>query len=326
MKGLALAALLVSTLLAAPLVADAQPTKMHQIGFLSVAHPAPMASRVDAFRQGLRDLGYIEGQNISVAYRWAEGKSERLTGLATELVRLKVSIIVVHGVAAAVATRLATATIPIVCFACGDVVSTKLVASLARPGGNITGVTSIHPEVSGKRLELLKEIVPGLARVAVLFNPGNPVSGPELKETKAAARALRLELNALPVKDPDEFENVFSSLTKGSVDAVIVLSDAMFDGQRQRIADLAATSRLPAVSFSGQFATAGGLMSYGADVFAISRRAASYVDRIFKGAKPADLPIEQPSIFERFINPRTAKALGLTIPPSLLQRADHVIH
>ena len=324
-RRLVLVVLLASSLLAAPLVAKAQPAKVHRIGFLSVASSSPMAPRVDAFRQGLRELGYVEGQNITIEYRWAEGKGERLPGLAAELIRLKVGIMVVHGVVAAVAAREASTTIPIVCFACGDVVSTGLVASLARPGGNITGMTSIHPEVSGKRLELLKETVPGLTRVAVLFNPGNPVSGPELKETEAAARSLGLQLQSFAVKDPDGLESAFPSMSRARAGAVIVLSDAMFDGRRKHIADLAAGNRLPAISFSGEFAKSGGLMAYGADVIAMSRRAATYVDRILKGVKPADLPVEQPTRFELIVNLKTAKALGLTIPQSLLLRADHVI-
>ena len=313
------------SLLATPLAADAQSAKVYRIGFLSVASSSSMAPRVEAFRQGLREFGYTEGKNISIEYRWAEGKDERLTGLAAELVRLKVDIMVVHGVVATLAARQASTTIPIVCFACGDLVATGLVASLARPGGNITGQTVLAPEVSGKRLELLKEVVPGLTRVAVLFNPGNPVSGPELRETEAAARSLGLELQSLGVRDPDGFESAFSSMKRERARALIVLSDAMFYGRRREIADLAATNRLPAISHLREFADAGVLMTYGPDVFAIARRAATYVDKILKGAKPADLPVEQPTRFEFVVNLKTARALGLTIPRSLLVRADHVI-
>ena len=312
-------------ILVTPLAAEAQPARVYRIGFLSVASSSPMAPRVEAFRQGLRELGYVEGQNINIEYRWAEGKHERLTGLAAELVSLKVGIMVVHGTAAVLAARQASTTIPVLCFACGDLVGTGLVASLARPDGNITGLTLITPEVSGKRLELLKEIVPGLTRVAVLFNPGNPVSGPELRETEAAARSLGLQLQALGVKDPDEFDSAFSSMRRERADAVIVLSDAMFYGRRRHIADLAAANRLPAISFTGEFAASGGLMAYGPDVFALARRAATYVDKILKGAKPADLPVEQPTKFELVVNLKTAKALGLTIPQSVLIRADYVI-
>jgi putative ABC transport system substrate-binding protein len=228
-------------------------------------------------------------------------------------------------VAATNAARKASGTIPIVCFACGDLLATGLVASLARPGGNITGQTIIAPDVTGKRLELLREIVPTLTRVAVLWNPDNLVSVPELKETQAVARALGLQLQLLGVRNPDEFGAAFSTMTKARADAIVVLSDAMFFGERKQIADLAATNRLPAISWTGEFAKSGGLLGYGPDVLEISRRAATYVDKILKGAKPADLPVEQPTKYELVINLKTAKALGLTLPQTLLLRADEVI-
>ncbi|MBI3706665.1 MAG: ABC transporter substrate-binding protein [Proteobacteria bacterium] len=305
--------------------AGAQQAKVYRIGFLSVASSSPMLPRVEEFRRGLRELGYVEGQNIAIEYRWGEGIDERLTGLAAELVRLKVDIMVVHGVVATLAARQATTTIPIVCFACGDAVSTGLVESLARPGGNVTGQTLLAPEAIGKRLELLKEVIPGLTRVAVLLNSSNPVSGPELRETETAARSLGLQLQSLSVTDPRGFESAFSSMNSARADALIVLSDAMFFGQRGQIADLATANRLPAISWFGDFAKSGGLMSYGPDVLAMARRAATYVDKIRNGAKPADLPIEQPTRFEFMINLKTAKALGITIPPTLLVRADEVI-
>ena len=312
-------------ILLAPPLAEAQPERMHRIGFLSVASSSSMAARVDAFRQGLRELGYVEGKNIIIDFRWGDGRNERLPRLAAELVQLKVGIVVAHGVAATVAAQKASTTIPIVCFACGDLLATGLVASLARPGGNITGQTIIAPDVTGKRLELLREVVPALTRVAVLWNPDNPVSVPELKETQAAARSLGLELQSLHVSNPADFRTAFSSMVQARADALVVFSDAMFFGELSQIADLAAKSRLPAISWTGEFAKSGGLMGYGPDVLAIARRAATYVDKILKGVLPADLPIEQPVKFEFVVNLKTARALGLTIPQALLLRADDVI-
>jgi putative ABC transport system substrate-binding protein len=280
---------------------------------------------VDALREGLRDLGYVEGRNLTIEFRWADGRNERLSGLAAELVGQGVAIVLAHGVAATEAARKASATIPIVCFACGDLLATGLVASLARPGGNVTGQTIIAPDVSGKRLELLREIVPALTRVAVLWNPDNAVSVPELKETQAAARALGLQLQSLGVRNRDELRTAFSAMSQARADAIVVLSDAMFFGERKQIADLAAANRLPAVSWSGEFAKSGVLLGYGPDVLSMSRRAATYVDRILKGAKPSDLPVEQPTKLELVVNLKTARALGLTVPQSLLLRADNVI-
>lgn len=314
-----------ATVLATPVLVGAQPGGAPRLAFLSVASQSTMASRIDAFRQGLRELGYVEGQNLDVEYRWAEGKHERLAGLAAELLGPKPRMMLVHGTAAVLAARQASATVPIVCFACGDLVSTGLVASLARPGGNLTGLTFIHPEITAKRLELLKQIVPGLARVAVLPNPSNPVSGPELKETETGARALGLQLLPHAVKDPSGFAGAVAAMTRQRADAVIVLSDAMFYGQRQQIADLAVAARLPAISWTGEFASAGGLMTYGPDVHALARRAATYVDRLLKGARPADVPIEAPTKFELVVNLRTASTLGLTIPQALLLRADDIV-
>jgi len=284
-----------------------------------------MASRVEAFRQGLREFGYIEGQNITIEYRWGDGKEERLAELVSELVHLNVGILATHGVLATIAARNASPKIPIVCFDCGDLVSTGVVESLAHPGGNITGVTLVHPEASGKRLELLKEIVPGLSRLAILYNFNNPVSGPELESTQAAGRSLRLQLQSIGVKDPSELESAFSSMSRERADAVIVLSDAMFLGRGKQIADLAAANRLPAILWTGAYPKEGGLIGYGPDAPALARRAASYVYKILKGAKPGDLPIEQPTKFELVINLKTAKALGLDVPLQLQQRADEVI-
>jgi ABC-type uncharacterized transport system substrate-binding protein len=303
----------------------AQKPSQYRIGFLTPASAASMEARIGRFRQGLGDLGYIEGQNTAIEYRWADGKEGRLVDLAIELVRLKVDVLVSHGVLATQAAKRASATIPIVCFACGDAVSVGLVESLSRPGGNITGLTVLAPEVSGKRIELLKEAIPGLNRVAVLWNSDNPVSRPELTEAEDAARSGGLRLQSISVTKPSDFERAFSSMRADGAQAVIVLSDAMFFGNRKQIADLAAANRLPAISYTGEFAKSGTLMGYGPDLQALASRAAIYVDKILKGAKPGELPIEQPAKFELVINLKTAKALGLTVPPPLLSRADEVI-
>ena len=314
------------SLLAAPLTAEAQQAgKVYRIGFISPASSSPMAARDEAFRQGLRALGYILGQNITIEYRWADGKNERLTGFAAELVNLKLDIIVTHGGEATRAVQQVTTTIPIVIAAADDPLASGLVASLARPGGNITGLSILTPDLTGKRLELLKALLPGLTRVAVLWNPGNPISEPELRKAEAAAAPLGLQLQSLGLRDPREFASAFSSMKRERADALFLLSDAMFFGRRKEIADLAASNRLPLVAHLREFADAGGLMTYGPNVLELHRRAATYVDKILKGAKPGDLPVEQPTKFDLVINLKTAKALGLTVPPSLLQRADQVI-
>jgi len=303
----------------------AQAQETHRIGLVSPSSASAMASRVEAFRQGLREFGYIEGRNITIEYRWGDGKDERLTELVSELVGLNVSVLDTHGVLATITARNASAKIPIVCFDCGDLVSTGVVESLASPGGNITGVTLIHPETSGKRLELLKEIVPGLTRLAILYNSANPVSKPELESTLVAGRLLRMQLQSIGVKDPSELESAFSSMSHERSDALIVLSDAMFLGRRKQVADLAAANRLPTIFWTGDYPKVGGLVGYGPDGFVLARRAASYVYKILQGAKAADLPIEQPTKFELVINLKTAKALGLTVPASVIARADEVI-
>src|SRR5262249_34934904 len=303
----------------------AEAQEAYRIGLVSPATSSSMASRVEAFRQGLREFGYIEGKNITIEYRWGDGEDDRLAELVSQLVNLKVGMLATHGVRATVVARNTNAKIPIVCFDCGDLVSTGVVESLAHPGGNITGVTLIHPETSGKRLELLQEIVPGLTRLAILYNSANPVSEPELKSTQAAGRLLGLQLLSIGARDPSELESAFSTISRERADALIVLSDAMFLGRREQIADLAATNRLPAIFWTGEYAKAGGLIGYGPDGLALARRAASHVDKILKGAKAGDLPVEQPTKFELVINLKTAKALGLSIPPALLARADEVI-
>jgi putative ABC transport system substrate-binding protein len=297
----------------------------YRVGLVSPGSASSMAPRIEALKNGLRDHGYVEGQNITIEYRWGDGMDERVPGLVSDLMNLKVDMFLTHGVLATRAARDASATIPIVCFDCGDLVATSLVESLSRPGGNITGVTLIHPEMSGKRLELLKEMIPGLARVAVLYNSGNPVAEPELRSTQDAARMLKLHLQSVGVKDPSAIERAVTSMTRERADALIVLSDAAFLGRRRQIAELVAANRLPTIFWTGDYAKVGGLVGYGPDGVAIARRAARYVDKILKGANPRDLPIEQPIKFELVFNLKAANALGLTIPPTLLARADEAI-
>jgi putative ABC transport system substrate-binding protein len=317
------AALAALALLAAPLAAPAQqPGKTARIGFLFfVTSP----SLDEAFRQGLHELGYVEGQNIAIEYRSAEGKDERLPGLAAELVRLKVDVIVAASPPATEAAKGATSTIPIVFAVSGDPVAAGLVASLARPGGNITGLATISGDVLGKQLELLKGVAPKVSRVAVLQNPSNPGHALMLPQAEGAARALGVQLQVLKARTPSEIEAAFAAMSSQRAGGVLVLRDALFRAQRAQIVALAAKRRLPAVYGLREEAEAGGLMAYGASVPHMFRRAATYVDKILKGAKPADLPVEQPTKFELVINLKTAKALGLTIPSSLLGQADQVI-
>ncbi len=314
-------------LLAAPLAADAQqPGKVPRIGFLWASSPSDPASQRyrEVFRRGLRDLGYIEGQNIAIESRSAEGKYDRLPGLAAELVRLQVDVIVAVG-AAAPAAKQATTTTPIVMVGAGAAVEAGLVASLARPGGNITGLTQMLPELTAKRLELLKEAVPKVSRVAVLWNSANPVKALDWREIQVAARALGVTLQSVEVQEPDEFDRALAAIPRGHPDALITLDDSLTFLHRTRIVNVAAKSRLPAMYGLTAFAEAGGLMAYGPNVPDLFRRAATFVDKILKGAKPADLPVEQPTRFELVVNLKTAKALGLTIPQSVLIRADQVI-
>ena len=308
-------------LLAAPLATEAQQAgKVYRVGLLRDGSPPD--PNVEAFRQGLRELGYVEGQNIAIEYRWAEGKRDRLPGLAAELVALKVDLIVTAGTTVTRAAKQATGTIPIVMAAIGDPVAAGLVASLAHPGGNITGLSILGPELAGKRLQLLKELLPGLSRVAVLSTLGNPHNALEFQWVRVAAQALGVELELLELRDPDELE---SAVNRVRPDALVTLSDpALFD-HRSRVVNLAAAGRLPAIYEHREYVAAGGLMSYARSQSDLHRRAAAYVDKILKGAKPADLSIEQPTKFELVINLKTAKALGLTIPQSLFVLADRVI-
>jgi len=314
-------------LLAPLLAADAQQAgKVPRIGFLQTGSPSDTLPRLDAFRQGLRELGWVEGQNIVIDYRFAEGRFDRLPDLAAELVRLKVDIIVAVPTPAVTAAKKATETIPIVMIGVGDPVGTGLIASLARPGGNVTGLSfSVGVETFGKELELLKETVPRVRRVAILSNPANPVQPLQIREVNVAARSLGVQLQLLEARGPNEFDGAFAAMAKERVGALLIVADSMFFLHRTRLADLAARSRLPAAYGYGESVEAGGLMSYGPNVRDLYRRSATFVDKILKGAKPADLPVEQPTRFELVINLKTAKALGLTIPQSILLRADEVI-
>jgi len=308
----------------APFVEAQQPTKIPRIGFLRTAPPP--GSYIEAFRQGLKELGYIEGKNIAFEYRWAGGKTDQLPELAAELVRLKVDIIVTDGTPPALAARKASSTIPTVMAASGDPVGTGLIASLARPGGNITGLTSINAELGGKLLELLKEIVPRLALVGVMGPLDSPIDELFLTNAEAPARALGLKLIALRFRGPEDYESLFRAASKERANALVVRGTPFTSpANRKRIVDLAAKNRLPAIYETRDWADIGGLISYGADRIDMYRRAATYVDKILKGAKPADLPVEQPTKFEFVINLKTAKQIGLTIPPNVLARADKVI-
>jgi putative tryptophan/tyrosine transport system substrate-binding protein len=302
-----------------------QPKKVPRIGYLIGNFPSAIAERTEAFRQGLRDLGYVEGKDIVIEYRYAEGKLERLPTLVSELVRLKVDVIVTGGPAATRPAKEATSTIPIVMAQVNDPVGNGFVASLARPGGNITGLATLGPEISGKRLELLKETVPRLSRVAVFGTSTTLGSAQALKETELAAGALGVKLQYLDVLGPKDIETAFRSAGKGRAEAVLVLGGSVFNSQRTQIAELAVKGRLPATYNHRDFVEAGGLMSYGVNLTDLYRRAATYVDKILKGAKPADLPVEQPTKFELIINLKAAKQIGLTIPPNVLARADRVI-
>jgi putative ABC transport system substrate-binding protein len=314
-----------ATILATPLAAEAQPAgRIYRIGLL---HPGASSDpNIGAFTQGLRDLGYIEGRNMAIEYRWAEGRVDRLAGLANELAALTVDVLVTEGTPATRALMQATATIPIVMAMSGDAAGTGLVASLARPGGHVTGLSILTPELTGKRLELLKELVPTLSRVALLSNPENPHRRLEFEWAQLAAPPLGLRLQLVGLADPpNDLPNAFSAMTGERVGAFVVLGDPLLLPHRTRIADLAVTNRLPTASDRREYVEAGCLVSYGANQHDLHRRAAYYVDKILKGAKPAELPVEQPTKFELVINLKTAKALGLTIPPSVLARADEVI-
>jgi putative ABC transport system substrate-binding protein len=324
----ALLVLLPVAVLLVPLAGEAQhAATIPRIGLLfPTSLSDPRTPRfLEAFRQGLRELGYAEGQNIAMESRFAEGKWDQLPSLAAELVRLKVDIIVTYTTPATQAAKQATGTIPIVVAAVIDPVAAGLVASLAHPGGNITGLSQMVPELVGKQLEVLKEVAPKISRVALLGNPANAGNAPQVRHAQNAARALGMRLQSLEARGPSEIESAFAAMTTERAGAVIVLIDSTLIDHRTRIADLAARRRLPMVSGTIETAEAGGLIAYGPSVRDMFRRAAAHVDKILKGAKPADLPIEQPTKFDLVINLRTARALGLTIPQSVLLRADQVI-
>jgi putative ABC transport system substrate-binding protein len=318
--------LLVAVMMVHPNLAEAQqPKKVPRIGFLSPLSPSTISDRVEAFRQGLRELGYVEGRNIVIEWRYAEGKFDRLPALAAELVRLKVDVVVTAGPTPTRAAKGATVTIPIVMGFDNDPVGNGFVTSLARPSGNITGLSTLYPEISGKQLELLKEIVPSLFRVAVLGSSTTPGDAQALRETELAARAFGLKLQYLDVLGSKDIETVFRAASKGRAGALLVLTSPVFVLQRTQIAEFAVKSRLATIYDRREFVEDGGLMSYGTNFADLSRRAATYVDKILRGAKPADLPVEQPKTFEFIINLKAAKQIGLTIPPNVLVRADRVI-
>ena len=314
-------------LVAVSLAAAAQrPTSVPRIGFLSPADPKSAFGFTEAFRQGLREHGYVEGSNIAIEYRWAEGRFDRLPDLAAELIRQKVDIVVAAVTQASLAAKKSTTTTPIVMVATGDPVGAGLVTSLGRPGGNITGTSSVSPGTAGKSLEFLREIAPTARRVAVLWNPANAVFQAQMvRETEAAARSSGIALRMFQARDAKEIDAAFATMPIERVEALNVLPDAIFNAHWTRIAALATKNRLPSVSGNPAYAEAGGLMAYGPSFPDLYRRAAAYVDKILKGAKPADLPIEQPTKFDLVINMKTAKTLSITVPPSLLLRADHVI-
>jgi putative tryptophan/tyrosine transport system substrate-binding protein len=309
-----------------PLAAEAQPTgKVYRIGFLGNSTEALEANLVGPFREGLRERGYVEGRDLTIEYRWAEGAYERFPALIAELIALKVDIIVTAGTPAALAVKRTTTTIPLVMVAVGDPIGTGLVKSLARPGGNLTGLVSIAPDLEGKRLELLTQIVPKLSSVAFLANPANPFHVTSEKQASAAAKALHLKVVFFPVRAEGEFDRAFQAIVGQRSGALVLLADRLFLHHRARIVEFTAQHRLPAVYAYNELVQIGGLMSFGPSYPEMHRRAAYFVDRILKGARATDLPMEQPSKFELILNLKTARALNLTVPPSLLQRADRVI-
>jgi putative ABC transport system substrate-binding protein len=313
-------------LLAVAVVAEAQQAKkVPRIGYLAPASPFAMSARIQSFRQGLRELGYMEGENIIIEYRYAEEKLDRLPALAAELLRLKVDIIVTGGPTSTRAAKEATVTIPIIMTQDPDPVGNGFIASLARPGGNITGLSNLVSDLSGKGLELLKETVPKLSRVAVFGTSTTPGKEQLLREVELAAGAFGVKLQYLDVLGRKDIESAFRAARKGRAEALLVLASPVFFSQRTHFAELAVKSRLPSIYINSEYVEAGGLMSYGASITDNYRRAATYVDKVLKGRKPADLPVEQPKKFEFIVNLKTAKQIGLTIPPNVLVRADRVI-
>jgi putative ABC transport system substrate-binding protein len=324
-KLLGIVALVVTCAMCGIVVEAQQTTKVMKIGYLSGVSPAAEAARREAFSQGLRELGYVEGKTVVIEYRYSEGKYERLPGLAAELVRLKPDLIVTGGGPSTRAAKEVTSTIPIVMTNDPDPVANGLIASLARPAGNITGLSTLAPELSGKRLEILRAVIPKLSRMAVLGTSTSPAYAPVIKEIELAAKSLKLRLQYQDVLDSKDIEPAFRAATKGRADALITLNSGILVSQAAQIVSLAEKNRLPATYTQVDYVDAGGLMFYGVSLVDLSRRAATYVDKILKGAKPADLPVEQPTKFELVINLKGAKQIGLTIPPQVLARADRVI-
>jgi putative tryptophan/tyrosine transport system substrate-binding protein len=315
-----------AVLLASPLAGEAQQAaKVFRVGYLGNSSASLEPDLVEALRQGLRNLSYVENQNIIIEYRWAEGKYDRFPSLVADLIQHQVDVIVTAGTPGTLAAKQATRTIPIVMAVSADAVGAGLVDSLARPGANVTGLTTMVQELEGKRVELLKNIVPKLSRIAVIKNPANPVMAIVFNQAGTAARALHVTLDPVDIRAVDEFENAFATIAKARPGAIMVLADRFLLAERKRIVIFATRQRLPAMYPYREFVTLGGLMSYSPNYAEAFRRAAVFVDKILKGAKPADLPVEQPATFELVINLKTAKALGLTIPQSLLLRADEVI-
>ena len=303
-----------------------RPARVPRIGILSAGNSSlPRTPQWQGFFEGLRDLGYVDGQNVALEWRYAEGREERLPELAAELVRLPADVIVTVSTPPAQAARAATDTVPIVILQVGDPVALRLVASLARPGGNVTGVANIHPELGGKRLALLQEAFPSLSRVAVIWNPANPTLALVFRETRIAADALRVEVQSLHARSADDVELAFAAASRDHAEALLPLEDTVTVTHRQRIVDLANQSRMPAMYPRREYVDIGGLMGYGANAQDMFRRGAAYVDKILRGAKPADLPVEQPTTFDLVINLKTARALGLTIPQSVLEQVTEVI-
>jgi putative ABC transport system substrate-binding protein len=328
MRRIGLAVALALSLTLAPVAADAQQAvKLDRVGYINPGYASDPVRlrRFDAFRDGLRELGYVEGRNIAIESRWAEGKDDRYQALAADLVGLNVDVIVTLGGAATKATQQVTKKIPIVMSLVNDPVGSGLVSNLARPGGNVTGTSLMAPDLVGKQLGVLKEIVPNVSRVAILRQPSNPASAAQSREADSAARVLGMRLQTFEARNPPEIDRAFAAMTRDGAAALVVLTDSIFTNQRGQIAERASKGRLPAVFGNSEHVVAGGLIGYSASFLDLERRAATYVDKILKGAKPGDLPVEQPTKFELVINMKTAKALGLTIPQTLLLRADQII-
>jgi len=318
--------LLSALLFALNVSAEAQQSgKVSRIGFLAGASASFNSAQIKVFLQGLRELGYVEGKNMVIEYRYADGKLDRLPDLAADLVRLKVDVIVTNSAPGVLAAKKVTKTIPIIFLSAADPIGSGLVDSLARPGGNVTGSTTLGPELAGKRLELLKEAFPKVSRVAVLWNPANPAHTQERRETEVAAQGLGVQLQSVEVRSVNDFDNAFSAITNEHAQVLLTTPDPLNNSQDKRIIEFATKNRLPAMYANPEFVDRGGLMSYGPSYADMYRRTATYVDKILKGAKPADLPVEQPTKFEFIINLIAAKQIGLTIPPTVLARADKVI-